>query len=163
MNNDILLQVWAAQTCGINPSEYDFHVKFTMKGRPLFFISVGDVSTRVRFPIREVLHALDVDFMENKGAAFVISDKAPEYAPSFLSAQDWDDEDNQAAVADMVEEMVNIQIEMACDRIKCGRFYSNVSTALGCSSVKLLSEDEEDLKDLQFITKAAMLLKQYQR
>jgi hypothetical protein len=108
------------------------------------------VSTEVQFSTREVLHALDVDFMENKGAAFVISDEAPEYAPSFLSAQDWDDEDNQAAVADIVEEMVNNQLEMACDRIKCGRFYSGVSTALGCGPVKLLSEDEEDLKDLQF-------------
>jgi hypothetical protein len=163
MNDDIVLQVWAAQTCGIDPSEYEFYVEIVDPSQNKFRISIGSVSTEVQFSTREVLHALDVDFMENKGAAFVISDEAPEYAPNFLIAQDWDDEDNQAAVAAMVEEMVNNQLEMACDRIKCGRFYSDVSTALGCGPVKLLSEDEEDLKDLQFIIQAAMLLKQYKR
>jgi hypothetical protein len=163
MNDDIILHVWAAQTCGIPHTDYDLYTEIVDPSQNKFRISIGSVSSEVQFSTREVLRALDVDFMENKGAAFVVSDEAPEYAPSFLSAQDWDDEDNQAAVAAMVEEMVNIQIEMACDRIKCGRFYSNVSYAFKCSPVKLLSKDEEDLKDLQFITKAAMLLKQYKR
>jgi hypothetical protein len=149
--NDILLQVWAAQTCGINPSEYEFYTELVDPSQNKFRVSIGSVSTEAQFSIREVLHALDVDFMENKGAAFVISDEAPEYAPSFLSAQDWDDEDNQAAVAVMVQAMVDNQLGRALDKLA------------GLNTHDIFVDVDSALPDIKFIYEAAMLLKQYQR
>ena len=164
MLHDILMQIWAAQVSGINHGEYDFYAELVCPHECKFRVSVGEVSTEVSIPPRIAMDALGVEFQESKGAIFVIEDdEAPDHISNFLSAQDWDDGDNQFAVVYMVEQFVNSELEKACDNIRTAHWQWVLSYSPGLKVAKDLSKMTSDLKEIEFVTGAARLLQQYQK